>query len=168
MLLRNQLTDEGKKLYDVVNNGQPIKNDRVEKDLWNNHRLANAYRYLLNGQSETGQMMVLDAIWGTFQKQFDNGELNHAVSLKGKDVKQSVKDEVRRIAVSKLDTDVKSEKAVSKLDGNFTLDDIFALQDKDKTDIGHKDVPKSKGGSNKVGNLFVQDSSWNRSEQDNH
>ena len=155
MLLRNQLTDEGKKLYDVVNNGQPIKNDRVEKDLWNNHRLANAYRYLLNGQSETGQMMVLDAIWGTFQKQFDNGELNHAVSLKGKDVKQSVKDEVRRIAVSKLD-------------GNFTLDDIFALQDKDKTDIGHKDVPKSKGGSNKVGNLFVQDSSWNRSEQDNH
>jgi hypothetical protein len=155
LLLRNQLTDEGKKLYDVVNNGQPIKNDRVEKDLWNNHRLANAYRYLLNGQSETGQMMVLDAIWGTFQKQFDNGELNHAVSLKGKDVKQSVKDEVRRIAVSKLD-------------GNFTLDDIFALQDKDKTDIGHKDVPKSKGGSNKVGNLFVQDSSWNRSEQDNH
>ena len=155
LLLRNQLTPEGQKIYDGVNDGKEFDDTDIEKALWNDYRLANAYRYLLNGQSEVGQTKVADAIWGTFQKQFDNGELNHAVSLRGKDVKQSVKDEVRRIAVSKLD-------------GNFTLDDIFALQDKDKTDIGHKDVPKSKGGSNKVGNLFVQDSSWNRSEQDNH
>ena len=155
LLLRNQLTDEGKKLYDVVNDGQSFVDDRIEKDLWNNHRLANAYRYLLNGQSEAGQNKVADAIWGTFQTQFDEGELNHAVSLRGKDVKQSVKDEVRRIAVSNLE-------------GDFTLEDIFALQDKDTTDIGHDKVPQSKGGSNSVGNLIVQDMSENRSQQDNH
>lgn len=155
LLLRNQLTPEGQKIYDGVNDGKEFDDSDVEKALWNDYRLANAYRYLLNGQSETGQRKVLDAIWETFQTQFDNGELNHAVSLRGKDVKQSVKDEVRRIAISNLESD-------------FTLDDIFTLQDKDKTDIGHDKVPQSKGGSNQAGNLIVQDMSENRSQQDNH
>ena len=76
------------------------------------------------------------------------------VKVRGKDVSPLMKTEVRRLAVANSDS--------------FDLKDIFALQDKDKTDIGHKDVPKSKGGSNTIENLFVQDSSWNRSEQDNH
>ncbi len=155
LLLRNQLTPEGQRIYDGVNDGQEFDDSAIEKDLWTYHREANAYRYLLNGQSESGQRMVIDAIWETFQTQFDNGELTHAVSLRGKNVKQSVKDEVRRIAIANLD-------------GDFGLEDIFALSDKDKTDIGHDRVPQSKGGSNKVGNLTVQDRTENRSQQDNH
>ena len=70
-------------------------------------------------------------------------------------VSESVKEEVRRIEVANLDSDL-------------GLEGMFALQDKDKTDIGHDKVPQSKGGSNQVGNLIVQDRTENRSQQDNH
>lgn len=157
LLLRNQLTSEGQKMYD----GQKKKNkggdigDDVSKKLWNDYRLANAYRYLLNGQSEVGQHKVADKIWNDFIDDFELGQLNHCVSLRGKDVSESVKEEVRRIEVANLDSDL-------------GLEGMFALQDKDKTDIGHDKVPQSKGGSNQVGNLIVQDRTENRSQQDNH
>ena len=157
LLLRNQLTPTGQKLYDGQVGASPtskIREDR-EKALWNDHRLANAYRYLMNGSSVDGQRKVADKMWVDFDDDYENGLLNHAVSLRGKDVSNSVKEEVRRLAVANLN-------------GNFTLDDIFAISDKDTTDIGHDKVPQSKGGSNHISNLKVQDRTENRSQQDNH
>ena len=100
------------------NKGGDIGDD-VSKKLWNDYRLANAYRYLLNGQSEVGQHKVADKIWNDFIDDFELGQLNHCVSLRGKDVSESVKEEVRRIEVANLDSDL-------------GLEGMFALQERRK------------------------------------
>ena len=93
-------------------------------------------------------------MFNDFKEQFEKGELNTCVQLKGLEVSQRTKTEVRRLAISNLDS--------------FEISDIHDLQNTDTTDVGHKDTPKSKGGSNFGDNLFIQDQDWNRSEQDNH
>lgn len=154
LLLRNNLTVEGVKMYDMCMKRPNGITKLQESDLYNRFPKSNAYKLLLNGVSAEGQRKVAEIMWNDFLRDYDADNLHHAVQVRGKDVSIRMKDEVRRLAVANSDS--------------FDLEDIFALQDKDKTDIGHKDVPKSKGGSNTLENLFVQDSSWNRSEQDNH
>ncbi len=154
LLLRNNLTPKGIRMYDMCMKQSSGINKVQEADLYNRFPKSNAYRLLLNGVSVDGQGKVADIMWNDFMKDYDADNLNHAVQVRGKDVSTRMKSEVRKLAVANSDS--------------FDMEDIFALQDKDKTDIGHKDVPKSKGGSNTVENLFVQETNWNRSEQDNH
>ena len=154
LLLRNNLTKEGVKMYDMCMKSKSGITKRQMTDLWNRYPKSNAYRSLLDGVSTEGQGKIAEIIWSDFLEEYESDNLHHAVQLRGKDVSSAMKTEVRRLAVANSDS--------------FDLEDIFTLQDKDKTDIGHKDVPKSKGGSNTVENLFVQDRNWNRSEQDNH
>jgi hypothetical protein len=154
LLLRNNLTNEGVKMYDMCMKRPSGITKKQIADLYNRFPKSNAYRLLLNGVSVDGQGKIAEIMWSDFSEEYNSDNLHHAVQVRGKDVSPLMKTEVRRLAVANSDS--------------FDLEDIFALQDKDKTDIGHKDVPKSKGGSNTLENLFVQDSSWNRSEQDNH
>lgn len=154
LLLINNLNPEGVKLYSSYSKSRYSVTSKQEKSLYNDYPKSNPYRLLLNGSSEAGQKKIAEIMFNDFKEQFEKGELNTCVQLKGLEVSQRTKTEVRRLAISNLDS--------------FEISDIHDLQNTDTTDVGHKDTPKSKGGSNFGDNLFIQDQDWNRSEQDNH
>ena len=154
LLLINNLSPEGVKLHDSYKKSQKSITPKQEKSLYNDYPKSNPYRLLLNGSSEAGQKKIAEIMFNDFKEQFESGKLNTCVQLKGLEVSQQTKTEVRRLAIANLDS--------------FEISDIHDLQNTDTTDVGHKDTPKSKGGSNFGDNLFIQDQDWNRSEQDNH
>lgn len=151
--LRNNLTSKGQKLYDMMEKRGNLDGS-VMKSLEDTYLQSNAYTYLLNGTSSAGQQKVIKRIWDDFMEDFKSGKLVAMVTKQGGKVTTKMKDEVARADVIDLDT--------------YDPSEMMAMLDTDKNDIGHKHTPKAKGGKPTIDNLFVQEKSWNRSEQDNH